>query len=296
MLTSDPVVLDRRIYQQADSLTKDNFQVTIAYTNPDLLLPEERNEDIIFLCRPVFDHRSNTKFKGFRLWKKIKNLGSSCVFAIRIYQYLNARFYKTSESWRDGLLKHSWEQYDLIVCHDVPLLPAALDMRQQNVAPRVLLDAHEIFDAQYDAIYSKYARKYWFDICKTYEKQCDRVTTVTKLIAEHMTARHELEIEPDVIENSYPFTNAPLFPSEALRKTYQIASGNKIVLCMGEMRPGRGLEDLILAMQYLKNSNISLCFLGHVEPSYAQSLTKIVKKIYVAQCLPWKKSRTKFGC
>lgn len=279
MLTSDPHILDRRIYQQAKYLVKDGFRVTIAYTTDNLVLPEEKVPELVFLNRKLHGTSGQRNGRAWKAWEDLRSFGAQHVFMIRLYQFLVAVFRDTSESWKKKLLAYDWPESEIVVCHDVPLLPTALALKQKEITKKVLLDAHEIFDAQYDAIYSSYARKYWSGICNKFKPECDAITTVTKDIAQEMSNRFSLPVEPEVVQNSYPFREYTTLKRNLLRALYGIPDNQKIVLCMGELRPGRNLEELVHSMVFLNDSNIALVFLGAGSQSYIDRLKRVSTKL-----------------
>ena len=277
MLTSDPFILDRRIYQQAYSLAKDGFFVEVVYTVPDLILPEPRHKNLKFTSKSLFKVNSASSKLIWKWWRIVRDLGSHSIFLIRIYQFLIAKLKDTSKSWANSLLEFDWPEVDLIVCHDVPLLETALRLKPVTNAKKVLLDAHEIFDAQYDAIYSNTSLNYWSRVCREFTPQADAVTTVTDLIALEMQKRFSLESRPVTVQNSYPKYNyLPNIKKYQIHDLYNISKDKKVLLCMGEMRPGRNLEDLIQAMKHVEDENIVLVFLGFITEIYKHKLYEFI--------------------
>ena len=96
MLTSDPHILDRRIFQQASYLARDGYKVTIAYTSPNLILPKSESDNLSFIFRPIFNTNNKSRSIIWGYWQKLRELGSHSTFLIRFYQYFIAKYRDTA--------------------------------------------------------------------------------------------------------------------------------------------------------------------------------------------------------
>lgn len=293
MLTSDPRLLDRRIAQQAASLAETgDYRVVIAHTNPSLEKPHFETDLVSYLSAPIYPSQSSDKTNFWKVWSSLRAYGAEYLLLIRLYQFLVATLKDVALDWRRRLSDFNWPQSDLVICHDVPLLPTALLLRDRGLTNRVLLDAHEIFDLQYDAIYSAKARRYWNRICREYKPKCDAIITVSDGVADIIYERFSLADRPAVVKNAAPFCKRAdkEIGRRLLDQLYDIRDYSKVVICAGELRHGRNLEELIEAISHLKDHSICLVFLGYVSPGFLKVINRLrghhnLKNVFFGQAV-----------
>ena len=69
------------------------------------------------------------------------------------------------------------------------------------------------------------------------------------------------------------------FDKHLLREKYQIEKTKKVVMFFGTLRPHKGIEDLINAINSIKNQDVVLVIVGIDRDHYSQNLVKLGKEI-----------------
>ncbi len=280
MLTADRQI-DRRILYQADSLESLGHKVII------LAMPhQEINEDK----------------RVIRCGQK-QQLAKKPTFFLKSYQFLRQNtqfstkfipfFKKIAWRWLINMEKFYGQIFlpdammlncDIVIAHDLPMLPIACQVAQKNHA-RLIYDNHELFSEQY---FSQYERKKWQAIEKKYIGCCDEIIAVNQSIADELTKRYNLNIVHSVT-NAIPYQECP--KQRIFHEKYQLPADSKIILYQGGLSVGRNCEILLDAMQILPD-NFKLVFLG--DGDIKAKLQKLcaqskLKNIYFHQAVPQNK-------
>jgi alpha-maltose-1-phosphate synthase len=281
MLTNDTSQLDRRIFQEAASLAKVGFQVTIASVYPDLVLPNTLPQGVQFIAViPPFT-KTISKANIWILLAKIRRKFGHLSWMVRPYQWALVSYQDIAQMSTKLFVSKQWATWDIVVAHDVPMLPTAVALQHKQGRGKIVLDAHELYDAQF-AIQSKKARKYWLNMTKQYLPNCDAVMIVAETVKQEFIKRYEFKGTPVVVQNACPYESLNNTKQGLLRKFYGLSEKCRIVLCMGGITPGRTLEELIEAMVYVLDANVKLVFLGFGLPNYIEKLQRLIIKRQVS--------------
>lgn len=275
MLTNDTFQLDRRIYQQAESLVEIGYQVIIVYFHRGLPLPADNNEKIKLLCADLSDGRSVRQ----SFWQKIKSKLAGSKMIVTLFQY--------GQSYSSPNILHLSSDFidvipaetNVIVAHDLPALPAAFELKKKIPDVKVVFDAHEYYEEQLDTIFSTRLIESWRQISKRFIPMADELITVTQDIAQRMKSDFGLDKDFHVLPNAHPYVSSKLVSESRgkLRNLYNLTEDSRVILCCGGVTEGRNLEDFILAGQYLPE-DVVICFVGYADKSYLEKLVDLVNK------------------
>lgn len=237
--------IDRRVLLEARTLTRAGAKVlVVAAPYPDpvdldrLQFPEIDIVRIDTMRPPEFRRDvSQTRLGRFAFdWEEVY---------FYTHQFLNA-----------ALLRPA----DLIVAHDLPVLPAAIAAADM-MGSRLVYDAHELYPEQ------QYFGSERIELYRRVEKLLaalpDAVLTVNKSISEEMSQRYGIA-EPVVLINA-PDASAltlPLARSTKLREVFGFTDNIKLFLYQGGLSLNRNLEALAVALAYVRDPNVVLVFMG----------------------------------
>ncbi|MHA1713530.1 MAG: glycosyltransferase [Candidatus Ranarchaeia archaeon] len=145
--------------------------------------------------------------------------------------------------WTKDVINHTIflrrEHFDLIVIHNLDLLPFALRIRKDA---KILFDSREYYPRQFEdrfvwRVLYQHFNKY---LCKNYLDRCDKVITVSKGIADEY--RREYGVSPQVVKSLPDFYDITPSHTEEDRLT-MIHHGGAI--------PSRRIELMIYMMDYV---------------------------------------------
>lgn len=152
---------------------------------------------------------------------------------------------------------------DLVHANDLSALPIGYLVAKFTGA-KLLYDSHELwFGAQHRANFPRWMYNLGLAMERVLAKRADAVVTVSESIAEEMHRKMGIP-KPQVIRNTpdWPKSTAVNSPGR-LRVELGISHDIPILLYQGGIAKGRGLELLVQALTYLKNSDAVLVFLGN---------------------------------
>jgi len=262
MLTLDRQI-DRRILLEADSLEADGWNVSI------ISMPCDKHEETIDPriyriqqggAEESFDHvhKKTWKLSIYNLARKILSPNYRLVQAlrafVRVYLFDSVGFY--SELYLEEL---SHRNFDVVVAHDLPMLPIAVAAARENNAS-IVYDSHELFVEQR---LPKYEVKGWQKIEEKNIRRGDAGITLNQSIANELKNRYRLQ-DVLVVHNAervcWESNNGS---SRLLHKKLALKDDARIVLLQGGLYSDRNLEVLVRAVALLMNRNIHLVFLGN---------------------------------
>jgi len=157
------------------------------------------------------------------------------------------------------------QPYDVIHCHDLQTLPAAVELRRQ-LAPnaKLIYDSHELFPHQYPP---GRVRDYWADLERRHIGEVDLTITINQSVAEEMQRTYNLAM-PAVIYNSY---DGPVSTVSVDRFWQHFgvgqdhpARGAFKIIYQGNFSKERNLRNLVQAFSHLGNE-FALFMLGDGE-------------------------------
>ena len=170
-----------------------------------------------------------------------------------------------------GLNKLVSNQFDIIVVHDVELLPLAFEIANGDKA-KTLFDAREYYPREFENnfLWRFLIQPFNKHLCKTYLHKCDKVITISDGIAKEY--KKEYGINAEVIMSLPKYHEIePVFPqNHSVRLIYH-----------GQASPDRQIEKMIEVLDYL-DERFSLDLML-VPPSrlhwlYWQKIASMVKK------------------
>lgn len=136
--------------------------------------------------------------------------------------------------------KLNQNSFDLIVCHDLILLPLALSLKTPPT--RVIFDAREFYPLEFESsfIWKVTFQRFYTALCKLYLALCDGVMTVSPGLQELYKTHFKIDAK---LIYSLPVYHA-LSPSPLNDKKIEL-------VYHGAANPDRGIEELIDMMKLL---------------------------------------------
>jgi glycosyltransferase involved in cell wall biosynthesis len=149
---------------------------------------------------------------------------------------------------------------DLVVAHDLPVLPAAIALADRTGA-RLFYDAHELYPEQHH--FGPERTTFYARIEAALIGVPDVVTTVNQSIAREMASRYGVA-EPGVILNAPEAADdaLPVPRNTLLRDDLGIESGKLLFLFQGNLSINRNLEALVEAMALVEAQDVVLVLMG----------------------------------
>lgn len=162
-------------------------------------------------------------------------------------------------------------QPDVCVAHDLDALPAGARAARRTGAP-LIYDSHELFpDMAGRAHNGELERRAWIAYEHRLIQRADRVFAVTQSRAAEMSRRHGIPT-PSVLRN-VPETSAAGERVPGVRERAGLPEATRLVLYLGMLQPGRGLERALEAMPMLPGC--ALVLMGEGEGDYLTSLLEL---------------------
>ncbi len=160
----------------------------------------------------------------------------------------------------DFFLQHAPDEpFDVIHCHDLETLPAAVALQaRKGPRPRVVYDSHELFPFQTN---SRGLQAYWTRIEQKHVHAADLVVAANGSIAKEMATRYDIRL-PEVVLNSYGLNQNGVKVSEtAFLNHFHAPKEGFRVIFQGQLCDGRNLKNLVRAFNLL-GAPYQLFFLG----------------------------------
>ncbi len=181
---------------------------------------------------------------------------------------------------------------DIYLAHDLETLPAALRAARPGGA-RVVYDSHELFAER--AAAGRGGRFAWRALERRLIGRADAVVTVSESIADELVARYGIS-RPVVVRNlpsGAPHGGGP----SPLRERLGIDRAARVVLYLGGLQRGRGLEPLVRGAAVL--DGVVLVLMGPGHPGYVEGLREVARSagaqdrtvfaapVSAAEVVPW---------
>ena len=278
MITSDAPI-DRRIILEAETLSKNAFEVSILTPNglhdchgsPFHVTDISKNLAInpywkfaFVLYRSILSRLPSpaSKVVGF-VAKKLYGL-----FTFQSSE-INANFYaKMFIRPSENLLA------DIIVAHDLPVLKASVSIAHNKHA-KLVYDSHELYCEQE---LTQKAKDEWGHLEKRLISQCDLVITVNNSISNELSSRYNIK-KPLVIRNfDRRAPSQTVGKTDYLRSSFNLSQSDSIVLLQGGLLENRNLETFIESARYFPE-NLFGVFLG--DGPFKAELKNLSRKIEV---------------
>ncbi len=269
MIAPDTFMIDRRILLEAESLIKIGHSVTLL-SGFECKKEEHYVERGINIHRYVYDW-DDYRLKIIRRFLPEKNYIRHPIN--RGFILFANRFLTLSPFERFIFEKAKQFEFDIIHCHDLPVLKPAIVLSSLRDVP-LIYDAHEIYPSQKVLPLRLRIRSYLnerFNI-----KYADYVITVNEFIADLMKRRYGVE-NIGVIMNCANSGEGfePSRYRNILRERLGLKEDDKIVLFQGWISPERNLDTIVRAFKYV-GERIKLVFIGY--GPYEHRLKEIVRK------------------
>ncbi len=269
MITTDHLMIDRRILQEAKSLVDKGHQVTLL-AGFECHEPTTYEQQGIQIKRFVYDWEDK-RFTA--LSKRFKLNASAFIQKIasrlfRLWSNRIARINSFNHFVLTQMLKHP---VDVIHVHDYPMLAVGVEFARTKKIP-LIYDAHELYYAQVQ-LPPKTQKKYRRNESKLIKYASD-VITVNPYIAKLMAHRFKIKTPPHTLFNASPLK--PIQPSHQLRERFDIEPSTHILLYQGWISDNRGIHRIVEAASYF-NTNIVLVIIGYGD--YEKNLKALVSEL-----------------
>ncbi len=255
MITTDHLMIDRRILQEAKSLVEKGHRVTLlaGFECPEATTYEK---DGVRIERFIYDWE-DMRFTA--LAKRLKLNANPIIHRIsarlfRLWANRIARLNSFNHFVLRNMLKHP---VDVIHVHDYPMLAVGVAFARLKKIPLVY-DAHELYYAQVQL--SKKTQKKYRRLESKLIPHASEVITVNPYIAQLMAQRFKMATPPHTLLNASPLK--PIQPSNQLRTQFDIAPSTHIVLYQGWISDNRGIHHIVEAASHF-NENIALVIIGY---------------------------------
>jgi glycosyltransferase involved in cell wall biosynthesis len=276
MLTPDEGHLDRRIVQEAGTLTLHGWQVDIhPAVDPVLTYGGRMPEGVRLLLSPREVAPMTKRRRAMRALRR--GFGPR----IRVIdQAIEAARYRRSD--RAGAitaanLDHllAGDRYDLVLAHDVPVFPLAAHLASEWSAP-LICDLHEIFPEQDEHFTTETAREYWRRIERDGITAADGIIAVNGAVADYVAERYAPTVTTVVIHNAMPHAEPAALHGRTIRDHYPIPSDTRVMLFAGSLRPYANLEMVIGGFAEAALDGWVLAILG--EGPLREPLEKMIRR------------------
>lgn len=264
-VTTD-LTYDQRMIRIATALTAAGYEVT--------LVGRERAESRSLDNRPYEQYRIQCRHEHGKLFYLEYNW--------RLYQYL-----KTQEM--DGICAVDLDT----------ILPVYFASKEKGI-PR-FFDAHEYFEEVPEVVHRPMIKAIWGKVGDFAIPKFDRAYTVCQSLATIFTEKYGL---PFSVVRNLPMSMMPDESAEVneelVKEVESLASKQAVILYQGALNAGRGLEQMIDAMEYVKGAVLVLAgdgdlwtelhakvarqylqekvvFLGYVKPATLRAITPLAK-------------------
>jgi len=135
--------------------------------------------------------------------------------------------------------------YDLIVAHDLPVLPLGLRLKRAWNVPLVV-DLHEIFPEQADVLGSKQAQRYWRRVEAVGLPQVDGIVTVNEAIDDYVRERYAVTSNRAAVHNAVPYRQPSPRPGlPTLHQVYGLPPETRVAVFAGSLRLHGNLETMV---------------------------------------------------
>ena len=227
MIVLNDFTHDARVKKEALSLTQKGDRVTInALWKPGL--PAEETQDGIKILRFRQRAREKRHLPGQVWWELISSIPKQV----------------------------SSQNPDLVHAHDLNGLILAYPASRRCKA-RLIYDSHELESGRNmgGATRNKWNRRWIITLEGYLIRNADAVITVSPSIAKHLADCYQIA-EPFIVHNCPPLAHEK--PSGKLRAKIKLPVEQPLILYQGGLLAGRGLPQLLEAMQYLNGMHLAV--------------------------------------
>lgn len=240
-------IFDSRVLREAISLKKGGYEVkVIAFHEADL---------------PEFEYK-----EGIPVYRiKLKSRSWSKSYFVQIIKWIEL-FYRIVKNHKDADFYH--------VCDVLPLPVGMLIKKFFNKNAKVVYDAHEL---EFD---KNVSRKFYGKLIRfleaRYIKKVDAMMTVSQPIAEAYGEYYNIT-PPKVVMNCANLQK--VVPNQIFRKKFKLKPEQKIILYQGNLKPHRGVEQLIEAFKTFSEEYVLVLLGMPFTDSYLDYLKKEMAQV-----------------
>ncbi|HEV7689368.1 MAG TPA: glycosyltransferase family 4 protein [Hyphomonadaceae bacterium] len=253
MLTSDHLMIDRRILQSAKTLIDAGASVRLL---AGFECPKEEAYDIgeIHVERNVFDWH-DTRVRRIMDKLPIKLTGNLRTLAWVKLRDAISKITKVN-TFEHFIMRKAFEQpFDVVHVHDYPMLSSGLHVARRANAP-IVYDAHELYHAQ--AVLPEETQKIYRATERKLIREVDVAITVNPFIAAEMAKDYHIP-QPNVLVNAMPYKPVE---GKGIRDKFGWDKSIRIVMYQGWMSAERGIDKLVRAAAHFP-PNVRLVLVGY---------------------------------
>jgi glycosyltransferase involved in cell wall biosynthesis len=256
MITTDHLMIDRRILQQAETLIAAGHRVTLL-AGFECPRSESYGQGGVLIHRFAYDW-SDTRSDPW-VARLHAGLPQAVRAAVSRVSRLGLAAFTGLTSFQHFVLRQVMAQtYDVLHCHDFPLLHVAVEACRRRPVPLVY-DAHELYHAQVQLPAT--TRRRYRRTERRLIRKVQLAMTVNPFIAEIMGKDYGVPA-PHVILNAAPRPSRDEGPTGELRRRLGYGAHDRIVLYQGWMSAERGLDRLVQAARHFP-SDVHLVLVGY---------------------------------
>ena len=247
--------IDRRIVAEINSLAASGREVTLVSV-PTVILEGCLDERV----RVVMPTPTSPVFMGKELMKRVAKKLPSPLASLAKTVWHRLRPMSDASVNNYFVQVTPKEKFDVIHCHDLDTLPAAVEIREILVPGATLIyDSHELFPFQFPR--GDERQRYWSDIEEAHIRKADLVITVNESISSELARLYDIDL-PEVIYNSYGVPgNVSLLDEREFLAHFGASPGGFRVMFQGGFVQEKNLENLVQAFQKLDTA-VQLFLLG----------------------------------
>jgi glycosyltransferase involved in cell wall biosynthesis len=243
MITPDHLMIDRRILQEAQTLRQAGYAVEI-FAGFECPEPLSYEQDGVRIKRFKFAWAGSRRSPLRTLLLRIAGRATALITGRTRFEDFVLRQIMASD-------------YDILHCHDYPLLAVAVEAKRRRPTPLVY-DAHELYHAQTQL--SARTRRRYRKRERRLIHHADLVITVNPFIARIMADDYGCA-PPHVLLNAAPL-RARGDARSGLRELLHLDPRDRIVLYQGWMSPERGIDRLVRAARHFP-AHVRLVLIGY---------------------------------
>lgn len=268
VLVSNPCNADPRVLKMAFEARRLGYEVRVFATAAPGVKSFEEIKGVCFKRIEWIPMNEVLKLLPYKLISKASIILAKAL-AIKLLPFLKFSLFK-------NLFVQEIVSYkpDIIHSHDFICLPAAIEAKKQLKNAKVIYDAHELEvhrNPPLPFIRKNFIRR----LEKNLARNADHVITVGDEIAKILSKSFRKEVT--VIYNS-PFVENYL---TNIRKDLNLDSRKPLVIYVGKVTIGRGVEDLIALLPKLEG--ITFATVGPFTPKVQDSLVQRAEKLGVSE-------------
>jgi glycosyltransferase involved in cell wall biosynthesis len=258
---TDEVWTDPRVDKEARALLKAGHEVVVLGTGKYGQAPRrcEAKDGLKIIRRPTILHRLYTLLRPPRISERYGSRSRQVYYqdkqsqAVtgRLVAYLLQFMYDVNNVlFCLAILPQAIrQQADIYEGHDLNALPAAF-LAARLTGARLVYDSHELWTERVRSVpYCRWHRALVSWVEKILCRRCDLVITMSKSVAQILTNRYNIP-DPLVVPNAHPYTEVS--PSPEIRAELGGETHRRVVIYVGYLDYGKGLEQLVDAVPYLK--------------------------------------------